>query len=95
MREVTLDARGWKTASDFYDALFAALGSPSWHGRNFNALRDRITTGEIKTVELPYLVRISGINAVPAELDRLVRDFRDLIKEFRSEGYDIDVACSD
>jgi RNAse (barnase) inhibitor barstar len=95
MKEVTLDAAKWKTVSDFYTALFAALGSPSWHGRNFNALRDSITTGQINAVDLPFLVRISSIDELPSEVDKLVRDFCDLIREFRSEGYEVDIACSD
>jgi RNAse (barnase) inhibitor barstar len=90
-----LDATNWKTRDDFYDALFRILGSPPWHGRNFNALRDSITGGKINKIELPYTISISGIREAPPEVQALVRDFCDLIKEFRSEGYDVNTTCVD
>src|ERR1044071_7580655 len=54
MKQLELDGTNWKTRDDFYDAFFKAVGAPSWHGRNFNALRDSIITGEINEVELVY-----------------------------------------
>jgi RNAse (barnase) inhibitor barstar len=53
MKKLILDGADWKTKDDFYDAFFKAVGALSWHGRNFNALRDSIITGQISEVELP------------------------------------------
>ncbi|MGB7624650.1 MAG: barstar family protein, partial [Terriglobia bacterium] len=93
MKNLHLDATGWKTRGDFYNALFEVLGSPSWHGRNFNALRDSMISGCINKVELPYTISISGINSAAPEVQRLVKDFCSLIKEFRAEGCDVDISC--
>jgi RNAse (barnase) inhibitor barstar len=93
MKEIILDGAGWKTKDDFYNTFFKAVGAPSWHGRNFNALRDSITTGQINEVELPYFIRVSGLDRMPADVKQLVDDFCALIKKFHSEGYEVDIAC--
>jgi RNAse (barnase) inhibitor barstar len=93
MKEITLNGADWKTKDDFYDAFFAAVGAPSWHGRNFNALSDSITTGNINEVELPYFIHVFGLDKMPGDVKRLVEDFCGLIKEFRSEGYEVDIEC--
>lgn len=54
-----LEAATWKTSDDVYDALFAAVGAPTWHGRNFDALNDSIVTGDINCVEVPYRLVIN------------------------------------
>jgi RNAse (barnase) inhibitor barstar len=59
---ISLDARKWKTASDFYDALLGKLGAPDWHGRNIAALVDSMIVGDINQVESPLRVDITGIN---------------------------------
>ena len=46
MREIIMDGKGWNASDDVYDAFFEAIGAPSWHGHNFNALRDSI--GEVE-----------------------------------------------
>lgn len=86
MKEIDLDATHWETRDDFYDDFFRAVGAPSWHGRNFNALRDSIVTGSINEIELPYTIRIFGIEMAPAEVKSVVTDFCSLIKEFRAKG---------
>lgn len=94
MQEITLNGTGWKTKDDFSNAFFAAVRAPNWHGRNFNALRDSIATGQINEVELPYFIRISGLGIMPADVKNLVDDFCNLVVELRSEGYAVDIACS-
>jgi RNAse (barnase) inhibitor barstar len=89
MKNLSLDATNWKTQDDFYEAFFKAVGSPSWHGRNFNALRDSIAAGRINEVELPYTIHISGLKKVPPEVRKIAKDFRDLIRELHSEGYEV------
>ncbi|HKR85848.1 MAG TPA: barstar family protein [Terriglobales bacterium] len=44
MRELTLDGAALKTRDDVYNSFFRAVGTPDWHGRNFDALRDSIAT---------------------------------------------------
>jgi RNAse (barnase) inhibitor barstar len=93
MKILLLDGTRWHNRDDFYDALFQSLGSPSWHGRNFNALRDSIAGGQINSVALPYRIRILGCNALPQQVRKLVEDFCSLVKELHGDGYDIDVVC--
>jgi RNAse (barnase) inhibitor barstar len=93
MKTLFLDSTSWKTKDDFYDALFNALGAPSWHGRNFNALRDSIIVGQINKVELPYTIHVSGISKLPVDVRNLVEDFCSLIKEFRNEGHEVGIVC--
>ena len=93
MREIDLDGTNWKTTDDFYGAFFDAVGSPNWHGRNFNALRDSIARGRINSIELPYTIRISGLEKAPLEVREIVESFHDLIKELNSKGYKVDISC--
>jgi len=93
MKTIVLDGTKWKTKDDFYDAFFEAVGAPSWHGRNFNALKDSIITGHINEIELPYTIHISGLNKMPSEVKGLVQEFCSLIREFRSQGHEVDAVC--
>lgn len=93
MKKVVLDGASWQTKDDFYSAFFKAVGAPSWHGRNFNALRDSIVTGQINKIELPYTIYISGFDEMPAEVSAIVKDFVSLIKELHSQGHEVDVVC--
>lgn len=94
MKEIILDGTSWNTRDDFYNAFFKAVGAPNWHGRNFNALRDSITAGQINEIELPYAIHIYGVDKMPVEVKQLVNDFCSLVKEFRSEGYQVDILCN-
>ena len=81
MQEIHLDGRNWHTKDDFYDAFFAAVHAPSWHGRNFNALRDSIGVGQINGIEAPYSIVISGYQDMMPDVKRIVEDFADLVSE--------------
>ena len=91
MKTIHLEASSWRTGDDFYDAFFKAVGSPSWHGRNFNALRDSIAGGQINNVELPYSVHVTGLSKAAPQAEDIVRDFRDLIRELRAEGHNVEI----
>ena len=91
MKDVNLEGADWQTADDFYEAFFKAVGSPSWHGRNFNALRDSIARGRINDIELPYTIHISGLGKMRTGAKEIVNDFNELIKELRSEGHQVDI----
>ena len=64
MTELILEGTSWTTDDDVYDAFFGAVGAPEWHGRNFNALRDSISTGSINKVEVPYRLVIKNYDKI-------------------------------
>jgi RNAse (barnase) inhibitor barstar len=64
IRQIELDASGWKQPSDFYDALLPELGAPRWHGRNLDALDDSIFTGGINSVEPPFAISVTGTDSL-------------------------------
>jgi RNAse (barnase) inhibitor barstar len=89
MREIALDCTAWKTRDDFYNDFFAAIGAPSWHGRNFDALNDSICTGQINQIELPYEIVISNATKATEEALQIVRDFIDFINQCTERGCDV------
>jgi RNAse (barnase) inhibitor barstar len=95
MRTITLDAGDWRSADDFYDAFFTAVGAPSWHGRNFNALRDGIAVGQINKIEVPYLIRILNYSRMGDQLKPLASDFVALINELRAGGCAVEIEVAD
>lgn len=95
VRKLVLDAKGWRKEDDFYDALFEAVGSPKWHGRNFNAIRDSIVGGHINQVEIPYIIDIVGLGDTPDNVKELVKNFCTLIRELRAEGHEVDASFQD
>ena len=70
MRIIKLDASGWKSWTDYYDAILSALDAPHWHGRNANALFDSMVGGGINGVEPPYKIWIVGTSNLPADVLR-------------------------
>ena len=68
MREIALNAKDWKTSSDFYAALLPAIGAPAWHGDSVNALIDSMITGGINKLKPPYVVRVHNMGSVPADV---------------------------
>jgi RNAse (barnase) inhibitor barstar len=95
MREIGLDGRKWAAADDIYDAFFRAVGAPSWHGRNFNALRDSISVGRINEIEVPYLIRIRNYSSIGSEARSMARDFVRLIGELHESGCPVDIEIED
>ncbi|SRR6266481_3014705 len=91
IKHISLDGANWRTKDDLYNAFFKAVGAPSWHGRNFNALRDSIVGGQINEVELPYTIHIHGLNEMPEETRTFVQEFGDFIKDLRKEGHEVDL----
>jgi RNAse (barnase) inhibitor barstar len=91
MREVVMDGKNWATQDDIYDAFFQAVGAPSWHGRNFNALRDSICTGRINKIEVPYLIKIKNYASIGVGARGAADDFVDLIRELRESGCPVDI----
>src|SRR6185312_10255912 len=78
MRIIELDAGNWRSALDFYNDLLAALGAPTGHGRNINALVDSMIWGGMNAVEAPYTIRILHTT----KLSQQIRDELELVNEF-------------
>ena len=79
MKIIELDAENWKEVSDFYDAMFTALGAPSWHGRVPVALVDSMVLWggqNINAEKPPYTVRILNVEhaseVVRAEITKTI-----------------------
>jgi RNAse (barnase) inhibitor barstar len=90
MKDINLDASGWREPSDFYAALFAELGSPSWHGQNFNALRDGLSGG-INQVEAPFRVNVLNAGSAAPEVTSFLQDAVTVFAGARDD-FDVDVA---
>jgi RNAse (barnase) inhibitor barstar len=86
VRELILDGAAWQTMDDVYDAFFRAVGAPSWHGRNFNALNDSIATGDINAIEVPYCIVIRNAALAGEGAQQMTRDFIELIQEIAARG---------
>jgi RNAse (barnase) inhibitor barstar len=86
MPEIILDAADWKCADDVYNAFFAAVGAPSWHGRNLDALNDSIATGEINKVEVPYRLIVRNAASAGPDARQLLNHFAELIHSIQAEG---------
>ena len=90
-----MDGGKWAAADDIYDAFFRAVGAPSWHGRNFNALRDSISVGRINEIEAPYLIRIRNYSSIGPEAKSMAGDFVRLIWELHESGCPVNIETED
>lgn len=78
------------TPATYTTRFFQAVEAPSWHGRNFNALRDSIAGGRINKIEVPYVVRLKNYSSVEPGTREIARDFVALIRELHESGYPVD-----
>jgi hypothetical protein len=92
MRELLMDGGGWKAPDDVYDAFFQAVGAPSWHGRNFNALRDSIGVGRVNKIDVPYIIRLKNYSSIGPGARGTATDFIELINQLRESGCAIDIS---
>jgi RNAse (barnase) inhibitor barstar len=86
-KEINLDAATWRDRDDFYDALLPALGAPSWHGRNLDALNDTLGGNDINEVRLPFHIRITNTVRVPSELLSYLKRFAELVDDLRTREH--------
>jgi RNAse (barnase) inhibitor barstar len=91
MRELILDGSTWQSRDDVYDAFFAVVGAPKWHGRNFDALIDSIEKDSINAVEVPYRLVITHYDSVGAGARKMASDFIDLVQEIKARGCPVDI----
>jgi RNAse (barnase) inhibitor barstar len=91
MKQLILDGASWSSNDDIYDAFFKAVGAPSWHGRNFDALNDSIAAGSINEVEVPYRLVIRNFDFVGAGAKKMAQDFLDLIHDLAARGTPVEI----
>jgi RNAse (barnase) inhibitor barstar len=86
IRQIRLDASGWRTHEDVYAALLGALEAPAWHGHNLDALHDSIVTGSINDVEPPFSIKVSHGSIAGGEAQEFLRILVELFQDFAGEG---------
>jgi|ERR1700678_3407191 RNAse (barnase) inhibitor barstar len=91
MIELTMDGATWNSYDDVYDGFFRAVGAPSWHGRNFDALNDSIAGGEINEVEVPYRLVILNFDLIGPDAKEMASDFVDLVREIAARGIPVEI----
>ena len=89
MPKVLLDGQSWVSSDDFYEALLAALGAPSWHGRNLDALEETLRSGETNALNPPLDLAISGMESMGGEARTTVHRFNELVSDLRAADIDI------
>jgi hypothetical protein len=89
--ELVLNAADWQSADDVYSGFFRAVGAPSWHGRNFNALNDSIATGNINKTDVPYRIVIRNATSMGSGAAMFVDDFEDLVGEIQGRGCPVEM----
>ena len=95
MRELVLDAAGWQTRDDFYDAFFLAVGAPSWHGRNLDALNDSIGAGEINEIEVPYRLVVRNLDGAGSQAKAVVGRFKEVIHHLVETGCPVELCIEE
>ena len=89
--EIVIDWAKIEDMDDLYDSLFEQLDSPSWHGRNLNALWDSVHGGNINGVEPPYKVVIKNEDQVTGNLVEFAQGIRDVFAGANRENGDIEI----
>jgi RNAse (barnase) inhibitor barstar len=89
MPKVLLDGRSWVSRDDFYEALLTALGAPSWHGRNLDALEETLRSGSTNALNPPLEIAISGMESMSGEARTTVHRFNELVNHLRAAHIDI------
>ena len=91
MRQLILDGANWDRCDDVYDAFFKAVGAPSWHGRNLDALNDSIANGQINQIEVPYRLIIRNFDLIGPAAKNMANDFVNLVRELNSRGTPVEI----
>ena len=83
---IELDGSRWASKGDFYDALLPALGAPTWHGRNLDALNESIRSSRINEIRPPFTIRIRGLATMEPDAKQMVTRFAKLVAARKAEG---------
>ena len=68
------------SSEEFYDTVLPQCGSPSWHGRNLDALNDSWVTGGIDEGGPPFAFWFLNGSQIDSNLSR----FREAVEEIAS-----------
>ena len=66
--EIVVDWKQIETEEDFYDMFLPQVKAPEWHGRNLDALTDSVVTGDINSIEPPYIIRNINTASAPESI---------------------------
>jgi len=91
MKELVLNGSEWRTKDDVYDAFFAAVGAPEWHGRNLDALNDSIGGGDINRIEVPYRVAITNYGKISGDAVQMTERLVELLRDLAARGIAVEV----
>ena len=83
---IVLHASAWRTKEDVYSALLPALGAPSWHGHNLDALNDSFCGGAINAVEPPLILRFVGLSRASSEVRSMIAVLEEIVADAREAG---------
>jgi RNAse (barnase) inhibitor barstar len=92
MHRIRIDTTNCRDATGFYTELLQALGAPSWHGHNMDAIWDSLVGGGVIGVGPPLLIEIDLQSDVPTEVRHLADRLSALCLEARAtQGMDVAV----
>ena len=95
MRELVLNGADWTTKDDVYNAFFASVGAPEWHGRNLDALADSISGGSINQVEVPYRLLIKSYDRIAPDAKAMADSLINLVRELAADGCPVEIRVED
>lgn len=76
----------WQSKQDFYDELLPQIGAPDWHGRNLDAVADSLVTGQINTVEPPFVIEVQRLDESAKFARALVQVLAEIAEEASESG---------
>jgi len=86
-----MNASSWESSDDLYRAFFHAVQAPAWHGKNLNAIRDSIASGQINKIEVPYRLVFTNYASLSGELKQVTDFFIEAVSDLKKEGISVDV----
>ena len=89
--KIYIDWSNINKVDEFYSQLLPQLSAPEWHGRNLNALRDSLVTGDINKIEPPFCVINLNTESLGEELKDFFLVVNEIYKEANSNGRKIRV----
>ena len=90
MRIIKLDASQWSNIIEFYDAVCAGIGAPSWHGRSLNAFIDSMVYGGINEIDTPYKIVFVGTAKASDAIRSDIHEFIEAINNAQGSDNQID-----
>ncbi len=84
-RVIEIDATGWKTILDFYDAVYPAIEAPKDASRSLDALLEYMIWYDMGALRPPYEIVISNLGGTPPDVVKHVEFFRKCLGEARYE----------